>query len=222
MRNFYVLVFVLGFFSCAPSRFVKPLEKDENALSVNIGGPLIGFAGTTIPIPFTAITYGRGISETSTGFGSLHTTSLLFGTLQMELGLVKEIIPASKEKKFIPGVTVTQTANLMQGLNGGGFKFYPQVDLNAYWDFNQDKNFLYTGVSNWIELANIRAHDEPQPYRWFLSPHFGISGQNKKFNGQLEVKWLVPYINNENIVVDYRSFGNKGAIGIYYSLTRRF
>jgi hypothetical protein len=223
MRIFYfAFLFVILQNSCSPSRFVKPLEKDDNAIGVNIGGPLIGFAGTTIPIPFTAITYGRGLSDKTTGFASLHTTSLIFGTMQMELGLVKEILPTSKDNKLIPGITFTKTANLLKGFYGGGFKYYPQIDLNAYWNFNNDKNFFYTGISNWIELSRLRAHNIEQPHRWLLSPHIGVSGQNKKYNGQIEIKWLVPYISNENIVVDYRSFGNRGAIGIYYSLTRRF
>ena len=40
------------FYSCAPSRIIKPLNKGEKAVSINAGGPLIGFAGTKIPVPF--------------------------------------------------------------------------------------------------------------------------------------------------------------------------
>lgn len=208
--------------SCAPTRFVKPLEKDQKAVSFNVGGPLIGFGGLTIPIPFSALTYGHGLNNKTTVFGSVHTTSLLYGNFQTDIGVLREIKSYNSANRLIPGISISIVANLIYGSFENDFKFWPQGDLNFYWNINKDKNFIYTGFSNWFELAGIKEHQQIQPYHWFFNPHIGISGQEGKWNSQVEIKYLAPGISNENIVVDYRSFGNTGAIGVYYSIIRKF
>jgi hypothetical protein len=60
---------ILIFYSCAPTRFVKPLDKKQQAVNLSLGGPLIGYSGLTIPMPFLTATYGYGIDSTLTGFG---------------------------------------------------------------------------------------------------------------------------------------------------------
>jgi hypothetical protein len=61
-----LLLFIFGAQSCAPSRIVKPLEKGEQSLTANLGGPLIKFGSAPIPIPLTSVMYARGISNKTT------------------------------------------------------------------------------------------------------------------------------------------------------------
>ena len=223
IKSFCFLFIILGhLYSCAPSRIIKPLNKGENAISVNAGGPLIGFAGTTIPVPFSAVTYGHGLSDKSTAFGSIHLTALFFGNFQTEIGLVRELNKYDSINKFIPGISITPMANILVDKWKGNFKFWPQIDVNTYWELNHGKHFIYLGMSNWFELANKKAHNEIQQNHWIFNPHIGISGQKEKWNNNLEIKFLAPNYENKNIVVDYKTPFNKGAIGIYYSITRKF
>jgi hypothetical protein len=78
--------------ACAPARFVEPLEKSEQVLTGHFGGPVAKVPGIgPIPIPFTSIGYGRGITHTTTLMGALQTTSLAFGVGQFEVGASQRI-----------------------------------------------------------------------------------------------------------------------------------
>ena len=55
LRLFAIVVFIgIVFQNCAPTRFVKPLAKNQNAIAANLGGPLIHFGKAVTPIPFTS------------------------------------------------------------------------------------------------------------------------------------------------------------------------
>jgi hypothetical protein len=223
LKLFSMFLIMSGsFYSCAPARFVKPLEEGEQAVAFNAGGPLIGFAGTTIPVPFTALTYGKGISENTTAFGSLHLTSLAYGNVQTDIGVVREIYAQDTAKPLLPGISLTPAVNLVYGTFGNQFKIWPQFDMNFYWNIHQNKNFFYAGISNWLELGFERAHGERQQKHWIFNPHAGIFGRSGKWNSSLEVKYIAPNVSNKDMVVDYRSIGPNGAIGVYYTLMRRF
>jgi hypothetical protein len=52
-----------------------------------------------------------------------------------------------------------------------------------------------------------------------FSPQLGHVFERGKWNYTLEVKFLAPYLSNQNIVVDYVSpFGKRGAMGAYFGL----
>lgn len=222
IRNGIIFISILSFFSCAPSRFVKPLKKGEKAINANFGGPLIGFAGTTIPIPFTSITYGHGLRNDITVFGGMHITSLAYGNFQTEIGMVKEFSKYDSTNKFVPGFSVIPAFNIITDKWENNLKVWPELDLNAYWDINKGKHFIYAGMSNWFELSMQKAHNEKQENHWIFNPHVGISGQTGKWINNFELKFIAPSYSHQNVVVDFKSIGNNGAIGLYYCITRKF
>jgi hypothetical protein len=69
----YIIAIVLLylFSSCAPARFVKPLEKDQQAINLSVGGPLIEYGSLVIPMPLLTAAYGYGLDSTLTGFGAV-------------------------------------------------------------------------------------------------------------------------------------------------------
>lgn len=221
MKNNYILIFVviLILYSCAPSRFVKPLEKDQFAVTGNLGGPLIGFAGTTIPIPFTSLGAGYGISDHTTAFGNLHTTALAFGVVQVDAGLLHSFV---SPKGIIPGISASAAANVMMDVFENNLKFFPQLDANAYWDYGRRNNFFYVGTSNWFDLASTRAHGEAQPQNWIFNLQAGHTFVRPRWNIALEAKYLAPFHSNQNVVVDYAAFGQHGAMGAYLAIIRKF
>lgn len=222
MLNRIKIVFIIsliGFSSCAPSRFVKPLEKGEKALNVNLGGPLIGFAGTTIPIPFTSVTGAYGVKEKMTAFSSLHTTSLAFGVFQAEMGLVKQL---NNQKLWLPAFSLSPVANLAFDRWEYNFRFWPQLDANAFWEYKGGQWLTYAGVSNWFDLSAKKAHGETQNTNWIYNFQLGQTLSRGKWNYSLELKYLAPFQNRLPNVVDYKGFGEKGAVGLYLSFTRKF
>ena len=206
-------------FSCMPSRIVRPLDKGEKAVNLHVGGPLIGFAGTTIPVPFTSLMYAQGVTDKTTVFGSLHTTSLLFGVVQTDIGACQNLYYNDSLKL---GISVTPAINMAYDTWEGNFKLWPQLDVNAYWDIKPQKSFVYFGVDNWFELSGTKAHNQSQKNRWIINPQIGFTHVRNKWNYNIEGKWLTPYLKNTPNVVDYKGISGKGAVGIYISFTRKF
>ena len=205
--------------SCAPTRFVKVFEKDQKALAFSFGGPVIKFAGAAIPIPFSTLTYGRGITNTCTGFGSLHTTSLLFGNVQADAGAVLRIF--EKEKKM--GLTTTPGAQIaFKPGSSGTFRLWPSLDINCYVHFNDRTSFAYGGINSWVELATKRAHGENQTRHLIPNLHIGYTFVRTRWQHQFEVKYLGIGIPNMPGVVDYIGVSGKGTLGIYYCVARKF
>lgn len=214
-----LIVALLFLGACTPSRFVKPLEKGQKAVNVHLGGPLIGFAGTTIPVPFTSVTGAYGIKENLTGFASVHTTALAFGVFQTDFGVVKQL---TAQKNYIPAITFTPALNLAFDKWEYNFKWWPQLDINAYWHYKQKRHFFYVGIGNWFELSTKKAHGEKQQTHWIYNPHLGHTFVRDKWNYNLELKYLAPATERMPNVVDFKGFGSTGAAGVFLSVTRKF
>lgn len=227
--------FLIATSACGPSRFVSPLKKGEQAISASLGGPIVNVPGIApIPIPLTSITYGRGLKESLTVYGSWHTTAAVFGTIQLDAGITKRIWRDVDNNK---GISVSPGFNTAMDIFDYNFKFWPTFDANYYWKYNvktQNQedvvlgrkhipNMMYFGFGSWFELQSTRAHGETQQTRLLPMFHFGHDKNWNKWTFRSEIKLLAPFTSNENIVVDYISLlGNNGATGIYFGITKRF
>ncbi|MFN6013680.1 MAG: hypothetical protein ACK47F_03215 [Flavobacteriales bacterium] len=212
--------------SCAPSRFIKPLNHKQHAISASLGGALMDVPGiTTIPMPNTSLGYGYGVMPEMTVYGNWYTTAAIFGDIQLDAGCSYRVWKNNKM-----GVTVNPSVNFMVDVFEKNARLWPQLDANYYVDYwtrsdgnkttNQKTNFLYAGFSNWFELQSSRAHQQEQPVRLLFNPQIGHTFQRGKWDFNLEVKFLTPYVSNKNIVIDYFSpFGNFGGMGTYFGLT---
>lgn len=205
--------------ACAPSRFIKPLEKNEKAVSANIGGPTLNY-GFPVPLPLTAISYAKGIDTNFTVFGSLHLTSLLFGNFQIDAGAT--YLFHENKNCFIPSISGSLNGNLIWDIEDSKFKFWPQIDLNGYWEFGKKKHFVYLGISNWFELTKLRSHEQESLSRWIYNPQLGTIIKSGKLQYQIEVKYLAPNFNNEYSFVSFYSINNKGSLGLYLSIYKTF
>lgn len=211
--------FSVSIFACAPSHFVKPLEKKQHAANLALGGPLIKYGNATIPVPFLTATYGYGIDSTLTGFAAINITSGLYGNLQMEIGATKQVL---KQNKYIPGISFNPVINFIYH-DKNAKKLYPQLDLNLFWEYGKRKNFVYIGIDNWFELSQKRAFGVKQQNHWIFSPMIGHTFAGKKWNFNIEAKIIAPNLSNKNIVVEYQTPLNKrGTMGIYFGYTRKF
>lgn len=221
MLRYFVIVslFSIAFQNCAPTRFVKPLAKNENAVAANLGGPLIHYGKAVIPIPFTSIMYGRGLTNSTTGFASLHTTAALYGNFQTDLGICQRVYK-NDSLKF--GITINPAVNMVYDKWSKNFRAWPQLDVNVYKDILKQKAFVYIGLTNWVELSAKKAHGEVQQNRILINPHIGMTYNTKKWGYTLECKFLQMNKNNKPNVVDYVGIQQKGAIGVYLNFARRF
>ena len=216
----FITAIVISFviFSCAPSRIVKPLKKNEKSLSANFGGPLIGFSGTTIPIPFTAISYAQGICDNTSAFGSVHTTAMLFGNFQTDLGICQQIW---KSDSLRIGISCNPVFNVLFDKWEKNLRFWPQLDFNFYYEIKANKNFVYSGIMNWFELSGTKAHHQPQKKNWLPGIQAGYNHQFNEWSFTIEAKWIAPSRENKPNVIDYKGISGKGATGIYFGFTRK-
>ena len=213
------LYFIICICSCAPTRFVKPLNKNEQAVNLSLGGPVIGFKDISIPVPFVTATYGYGLDTSLTAFGSLNITSALYGNAQLELGVVKRVV---QQNNGFPGISITPVANIIYR-NKNAAKLYPEVDIDAYWDYNKGRNFFYAGISTWFELAARKAYDVKQDNYALISPMIGEYFVRKKWSVNVELKIVAANISSQKTVADYKTpLGNNGALGIYVGYTKKF
>ena len=210
MRFLIPVLMAALLYSCAPSRVVQPLKKGERTINASFGGPVINELGATFPIPLTTVTYAQGISDRAT----------LFGTLQGELGAVYGLVMPDSAKRLLPGISIAPVINVASSVDDS--RLWPQLDANAYWQFGQRNSFVYAGVSNWFELSARRSHEEPQENHWIWNPQLGATLQREKWAYNLEFKYLAPGFSNQEVVVNYaKPFGDQGALGAYFSITKK-
>lgn len=219
LKIFTIIVTVFTLLACNATRVVKPLAAGEKQLGVGLGGALIKFVGVPMPLPLTNVYGAYGLKDKTTVFASLHTTALMFGVLQTDIGITQQLF---KQKKFIPGISVSPIVNLLVDRWDKNFSMYPQLDVNAYWNYGKKQHLIYTTVNNWYELRNTKAHNENQATHWLPSIGIGHQWCGNKLNWQLEAKFIAPNQSNKNIVVDYIGMGDNGTFGLYFGVSRKF
>jgi hypothetical protein len=235
-RNLLLVFCVVLFLqSCGPTRFVEPLKARQNAVSIDLGGPLIKVPGVaSIPIPFTSITYGRGLTNRLTLHGSWYSTAAFFGVAQLGAGGTYGLWK-SKNKKH--GASAMLGFNTALDVYESNLKFWPQLDAHYYFKYNlhrqsqddlltnegKQANLLYAGIGTWYELSGTKGHNQKQTTRVIPMLNIGHDLNWGKWSFKTELKLIAPFSNNEHVVVDYISLtGNKGATGIYLGITRKF
>jgi hypothetical protein len=218
----FIFFMVILISSCAPSRYVEPLDKEEWSVGASFGGPVIDFGGP-LPMPITSIDVGYGLDSNLTVFGGLHTTSALFGNGQIDLGLTYRFI---KQNGALPNVSVSPSFNMIYDFGDRSGNFWPVLDANAYWNYGQRRSYFYVGINNYFELSSTGANVQPQDYYWLFNPQVGHVLKLNEGRGAFttEIKYLGPYIDNSYAFVPFLPPGNRGALGFYigyrWSLSR--
>jgi len=210
---------VIALIGCSPVTMVKPLKAKQWAASATLGGPLIGFGSAVIPVPFTSVGAAYGVSDQSTITARVHTTAALFGVAQLDAGYLREL---RKQSGIIPGISAMGQGTFMNDRWEGKARFYPQIDLNAWWDIGSKGNYCYTGLTSWYELQSKGTGDRKQPANWIPAWNFGYSREREKWSTRFEVKYLSPMTNHEALTVDYKAPGSNGAIGVFVGFMRKF
>ncbi len=213
----FLLALTLSVYDCAPARFVKPLEKDEWAVGINAGGPLIQLFDTNLPIPFSSIYAGYGYTDRLTIHGGIHTTSMAYKTLQIDAGVTYLL------RNFdgnVPGVSINGSLNGMMDFREYNVRTYPNLALNLFYDFKYGR--FYGGVEQWFDIFPGAVPDGSDHSYWHPAFYLGQTFKLKKWEVNFEYKNIAPFSDNQGHVVRYARSNEKGAHGIYLSLQKRF
>ncbi len=222
LKSIFFIVLGLMIGSCNATRFIEPIEKGDLAIGIHSGGPLIEFGGTPIPVPLSSLEVGYGLKENTTVFGGLHTTALLFGNFQMDIGSTFKVL---SQKKYTPNISVSPAINTIWDITDKKAKIWPILDLNCYWHYGERKNYFYVGLNNYFELSSRKALGQRQEYPILFSPQIGhiLKGKDHKWEFTAEIKFLAPYIQSTYSFVPYTGLTREhGATGVYLGYRRYF
>jgi hypothetical protein len=203
--------------SCTPTRHIIPLKDGESQISAAFGGPLITYSDMVIPVPLISLEYGYGLDANITLFGGAHITSALFGVIQADLGMRYGIMDPLD---WQPGVTLGASLNPAIDVWEGNAKLWPELMAAARWKVGDNNPYL--ALSTWIELASTRGHDQKQDVHFMPSISIGDIYQSTNWDYALEARWIAPGLSNKGVVAEYHGISNNGAIGLYFSVGRRF
>ena len=98
----------------------------------------------------------------------------------------------------------------------------PTADINTYYHFNEKPSYFYAGANSWFEFSKYKAHEQKQERNVIPNLHLGYMIVKTKWQHQFEFSYLGIGIPNTPGVVEYIGISNKGALGFYYSLIRKF
>ncbi len=215
-----VLLGIILLIGCAPVRFVRPLEKGELAVTGSIGGPLFKNFDAPIPVPNITVAAGYGIREDWTASGGVNLLSGAFGNIHLDLGVSKSLL---KPDGFRPGVTISPSVNLVAGLNpNSGFRLWPVVDANAWWEYGEHKHYFYSGLSAWFVLSGKGPNGSEQPQNILPGVQLGHVWSGNKWDFTAELKWNNFGTVSADGTVDWQAIANRGAGGVYLGITKRF
>ena len=197
--------------SCNTTRVVKPLEKGETRIVVDFGGPVVG-----IPLPLSSISLAHGISEKLTVFGGVHTTTLIYHSLQFDLGANYSFL---ETQKWQPGISGSLILNPIIDFRVGNSSIFPETAFNFYWQLRK-KHIPFIGLTNWYDVAKGTVELEKGK---LMHPAFylGYNYEGEKWIFGVEAKWL--NFNKTLFIpqIEQTTIGGKGAVGLYFKAAYR-
>ncbi len=208
-----IILFALLFCcsACNTARVIKPLEKGETRIAVDLGGPIVGF-----PIPMSSISGAYGISEKLSVFGGFHATTLAYQSLQCDVGANYSFL---ETRKWQPGISGSLILNPIIDMRVGNSSLFPETAFNFYWQI-RERHVPFIGLTNWYDVAKGTVELEKGK---LMHPalYLGYNYEGPKWIFGIEAKWL--NFNKTLMIpqVDHTSIGGNGATGVYLKLAYR-
>jgi len=199
--------------ACTTTRVVKPLDKGETQIGLDLGGPFVN--GSMLPL--SSLHFAHGIHEKLSFFAGIHTTTLAFQTLQLDFGWCYGV---KEQNGIIPGISINTVFNPAISLRDAAFRLYPEITPNFYWEL-KEKHLFHLGWSNWLDPTFGKV-EIGQGHFWnpglqagyrFEMKHFVLAAEYRLLNFNKTLKIPQATVN---------TWTGKGGQGIYFSINYRF
>lgn len=128
--------------SCSPTKIVVPLQEGQVQIGATLGRPKVNSGS----IPLMGIYAAKGISNTTTAYGAAQLSSALFGTIQLDGGVVKGLRPASG---ILPGFSYSYGGNLFVSSRDYATRIYPETGFNVFWQ--QGAHIINLSANTWVD-----------------------------------------------------------------------
>jgi hypothetical protein len=218
-KIFRTLLFcsLAGIVACAPSTVVKPLKKNERVLAAHLGGPLITFSGLPMPVPLSGVEYHQGMSDRLSLGAGLALTALSFGNAQINLSATAGLIP--EDNKLKTGLSAFAKTHFIFESWQNNFRFYPETGFHLYRQTGNQR--WYAGGSAWFETI-YGERKRSSSNIWVPMLHAGWQKAEGSWRPSVEIKWIAPSQQSDNLVVEYIGPAGKGSFGLYFGITKSF
>ena len=202
---------------CTTSQTARPLPQGTQQVSFSFGGPIFevpSSGGLTIPIPNMNLEYRRGIKPKLDVHMGTNLFTPIIGVLGLHGGATYGLLSQDGKR---PALSVTDRlflySNHFDGRKEGVQALWPvnELELNVSWKHGD--HLYYVNVVNNIDFLLPRL---------LLSP--GVGADFKLGSWQLgpHLRWYAPYEDTTLAVLTYPAPGKRGAIGVGFTLGRRF
>lgn len=128
--------------SCAPTKIVVPLQEGQVQIGATLGRPKVNSGS----LPLMGIYAAKGISNATTAYGAAQLSSALFGTIQLDGGVVKGLRPSSG---ILPGLSYSYGGNLFVSSRDYATRIYPETGFNVFWQ--QGSHILNFSANTWVD-----------------------------------------------------------------------
>ena len=142
MRKSIYLMLVGFCMSCAPTKIVAPLQEGQVQVGATLGSPMVNSGS----IPLMGIYAAKGISNSTTAYGAAQLSSALFGTIQLDGGVVKGMRPS---RGILPGLSYSYGGNLFVSSRDYATRIYPETGINVFWQ--QGAHILNVSANTWVD-----------------------------------------------------------------------
>ena len=127
---------------CAPTKIVVPLQEGQVQVCATLGSPMVNSGS----IPLMGIYAAKGISNSTTAYGAAQLSSALFGTIQLDGGVVKGMRPS---RGILPGLSYSYGGNLFVSSRDYATRIYPETGFNVFWQ--QGAHILNVSANTWVD-----------------------------------------------------------------------
>lgn len=130
------------FASCAPTKIIAPLEEGKIQVGATLGQPRINDGA----LPLIGVYGAKGISASTTAYGSAQVTSILFGAVQLDGGIVKGLRPS---EGLTPGLSYSYGGNLLVSSRDYATRIYPEAGINMFWQ--EGSHIFNLSANSWVD-----------------------------------------------------------------------
>ncbi len=214
------LILLLGT-ACGTMNSARPLDQGQHAVGVTLGGPMVEFGGSYVPLP-NAILEGRSgmapIADKNWDINyGLNLTALAFDQVGLHVGASYQ---ARKQNGNIPAISFTNRLYLYSNHISGntidtGKGLWANDELTLTFSWKLGRQLVYTGFSQYFDLSNPNFTFTP-----FLGTELFNTGKKNGFALQFEVRnyaigWN-PTITTAKWNRPFGSGGFGGNLGLVY------
>ena len=207
--------------ACGTMNTARPLDKGQTAVGLTLGGPMVEFGGSFVPLP-NALVEGRTGMKPLNGKNwdinyGLNLTALAFDQAGMHIGATNQLL---NQDGNIPAVSVTNrmyvySNHLSPASTDMGKGIWSNYELSTTLSWKLGKQMVYTGIAQYFDI--------PSP-SLTLTPFLGIelfhSGLTNGFALQLEVRNYAigrnPTVNTATWNTPFGSGAFGGSLGFAY------